>query len=298
MLSRLTALSTISIIALTACATQQENPYYKYSSKYKGNTTTVTQAGSVIQTAPVSYQASNYGTTQQASYSRVTQDCLRKEKNRELLGAGIGGTVGAIAGKKLIGGTKGTVIGAGLGGAAGYGVGDISVNCNPEPVPVQQFSTQSQQTYSSAPTYSHQAYTNAPTVPASYPAPVVAESSVSPTDTEFKSISESGTPGYQVLQAQTAEASYSQPSYSAQEVSYDYRANTIDASVATVVIPSETRLLQHGNHGAHIVQQGDTVYSLSRKLCVGITDIQSLNNLDANYGINIGDTLRLPASNC
>ena len=56
MLSRITVFSSISIVALAACATQQENPNYKYSSKYRGGaTSTVTQAGSVIQTAPVSY---------------------------------------------------------------------------------------------------------------------------------------------------------------------------------------------------------------------------------------------------
>ena len=169
MLSRLTVLSSISIMALTACATNQENPYYKYSSKYNGGqTTTVTQAGSVIQTAPVSYETTSYASAQQASYTHVNHECLKKEKNRELLGAGIGGTVGAIAGKKLIGGTKGTVLGAGLGGAAGYSIGDKTVNCDPQPIPVQQVTTHTQQPYA------QQAFTAAPTVPASYAAPVIA----------------------------------------------------------------------------------------------------------------------------
>lgn len=296
MLSRLTVLSSISIVALTACATQQENPYYKYSSKYQGSqTTTVTQAGSIIHTAPVNYETVSYDNTQQASYTRVNHDCLRKEKNHELLGAGIGGTVGAIAGKKLIGGTKGTIVGAGLGGAAGYGIGDKTVNCDPQPVPVQQVTTQTQQVY-----------TAAPTVTASYVAPVIAEPYVSPTDTEFNSLSETGTPGYQVLQAQTFETyeapaatmPISQSGIVAQEVSYDYAANTITASADTVAMPSETRILGGDFYGSHIVQEGDTVYSLSRKLCVGISDIQSLNGLDTSYGINIGDRLQVPTSNC
>ena len=301
MLSRLAVLSSISIVALTACATNQENPYYKYSSKYNGGqTTTVTQAGSVIQTAPVSYETTSYAGAQQASYTQVNHECLKKEKNRELLGAGIGGTVGAIAGKKLIGGTKGTVLGAGLGGAAGYGIGDKTVNCDPQPVPVQQVTTHTQQPYA------QQAYTPAPTVPASYAAPVIAEPYVSPTDTQFNSISETGTPGYQVLQAQNAQAyevpaatlPVSQSGIGAQEVSYNYEANTISASADTVAIPSQTRILGGGSHGSHIVQEGDTVYSLSRKLCVGISDVQSLNGLDASYGIKIGDTIQLPTSNC
>ena len=288
MLSRLTILSSISIIALAACATPQENPYYKYSSKYKGaSTTTVAQAPATIETVPVAYE-----TVQQASYTQVNHECLKKEKNHELLGAGIGGTIGAIAGKELIGGTKGTIIGAGLGGAAGYGVGDKTVDCDPQPVPIQQMTIQTQQDFSSA-----------PTVRASYDSPVVAEPYVSPTDAEFNNISETGTPGYQVIQAQTVEV-YETPaammpmSQGAQEVSYDYDANTISASAVTVAMPSKTRLLGDDVYGSHIVKEGDTVYSLSRSLCVGVSDIQSLNNLDASFGINVGDRLQIPVSNC
>lgn len=310
MLSRLTLLSSISIVVLAACATPQENPYYKYSSKYEGAaTTTVTQAGSVIQTAPVVYETASYETVQAPSYTRVNHECLKKEKNHELLGAGIGGTIGAIAGKELIGGTKGTVLGAGLGGAAGYGIGDKVVNCDPQPVAVQQASTysqqaytttptHSQQVYSATPTHSQQGYTTASTVPSSYAGSIIAEPYVSPTDTEFNSISDTGTPGYQVLEAQTEAVTHSQPSYGAQEVSYDYNGNTIEASAATIAIPSETRAYGSGSYGSHLVKEGDTVYSLSRKLCVGINDIQSLNSLDSNFAINIGDSIKLPASNC
>jgi len=296
MLSRLTLFSVISVTALAACATPQENPYYKYSSKYKGApTTTVAQSTNVVQAAPVTYQASSYGTAQPGTYTRVNHECLKKEKNHELFGAGIGGTVGAIAGKKLIGGTKGTVIGAGLGGAAGYGIGDKLVNCDPETVVVQQ----SQPVVSSA--YA------APTQPAMTTQIVpTTTTSPSPTDTEFNTISETGTPGYQVLQAQTTRpyqapvSSASTQIYgsSAQEITYDYTANTVEASAATTVLQSETRILAGGNYTTHNVKQGDTVYSLSRRLCVGIADIQSLNNLDVDYGINIGDTLHLPNSNC
>ena len=300
MLSRLTILSSISIVALAACATPQENPYYKYSSKYKGGaSTTVTEAGSVIQTAPVVYETASYRTSQAPSYSQANHDCLRKEKNHELIGAGIGGTLGAFAGKKLIGGTKGTVIGAGLGGAAGYGVGDKVVNCDPQTVTVhQQSPVYSQQAYTTTPAHSQQTYVSAPHAGTAYVAPAVAESYVSPTDTEFNAISQTGTPGYQVLQAQTATVPYSRAEYDAQEISYDYGANTVEASAATRAISSESRLFRAGSHGAHLVKEGDTVYSLSRKLCVGVNDIQSLNNLDSNFGINIGDSLKVPASNC
>lgn len=279
MASRLALLSVLSAVTLAACATHQENPFYKHSSKYQGAPVTqVAQAPSVIQSAPVSYEAVSYETSQPATYTRVNHECLKSEKNHELLGAGIGGTLGAIAGKELIGGTKGAVIGAGLGGAAGYGIGDKVVNCDPVPVVTAQST------------------------------PVVSEAYVSPTDTQFEDISGAGTPGYQVLQAQTVEiydaprtispaSDMSKPS-SAQEVSYDYAANTIAASANTIAVPNETRLLSQSAYGTHVVKQGDTVYSLSRQLCVGVGDIQSLNNLNANYGINIGDQLQLPMSKC
>lgn len=306
MLSRLISLSTISALALVACATPQENPYYKYSSKYNGgSTTTVTEAGSIIQTAPVNYQSTtpvSYSASTTPSYSSAEHDCFKKEKNHELLGAAIGGSVGAYAGKKLIGGTEGTVLGAGLGGAAGYGIGDKTVNCDPQPVPTRQVSAPISQSYTAAPTTT----TIAPTTTASYTPPAAAQSYVSPTDTQFDNISSTGTPGYQVLQAQSA-PSY-QPSVTpaasygslngAKEVAYDYSHNTIVASADTAAPMFETRVLGRGGYGSHVVKQGDTVYSLSRRLCVSVTDIQSLNNLNASYGINIGDTLQLPPSAC
>ena len=342
MLSRLICLTSISVIALSACATQQENPFYKYSSKYDGaapiEMAQATQYGSVpqqvqashqmqtvqatqqyqYQASPVVYNQTTYDASQQMAYTRVDPECLRKEKNREILGAGIGGSVGAIAGKKLIGGTKGTVIGAGLGGAAGYGIGDKAVNCDPQPQVMLQ------------------------------PTSTVTQAYVSPTDTQFQTITGEGTPGYQVIQAQSATqtaqahsndvisgSSYSTQSMSvaeaisashpayigmqqpstisapaaytsthnqqtgfAQPVGYDYSANTVSAFSETTPGQTQTRLLAGGNTGSHLVQQGDTVYSLSRRLCVGVADIQSLNNLNAGYGIKIGDTLQLPTPRC
>lgn len=332
MLSRLICLTSVSVVALSACATQQENPFYKYSSKYEGGApitmaqgsqygsaaqtsqtsqhVQTVQAAQQYQTAPVTYNQTTYQASQQVNYTRVNQDCLKKEQNRELLGAGLGGTIGAVAGRKLIGGTKGTVIGAGLGGAAGYGVGDKMVNCDPEPYVMLQ------------------------------PTPTVTEAYVSPTDAGFQTITNNGTPGYQVIQAQAATSgqsmtvaeaisashpayvglqastitapatisapaayaethkTYTQQAGLAQPVSYDYSANTVSAFAETARSQTETRLITRAYSNGHLVKEGDTVYSLSRRLCVGVNDIQSLNNLNAGYGIKIGDTLQLPTSRC
>jgi len=281
MLFRLFCISSVSAFVLTACATQQENPYYKYSSKYEGNGVTTNVASlptQQIQSAPVNYQTApvTYGASQgQATYTRVDHKCLSKQTNRELLGAGLGGTIGAIAGKKLIGGTKGTVIGAGLGGAAGYGIGDKSIDCDPVTVVADQPNPIVSQAYSPS---SNEQYV------VSQPTPAVSNVYSAPTDTQFADISNQGTPGYQVLQAQSVE--------------YDYSENIVDAEAATIPSYSETRIMSGTFTDMHSVRQGDTVYSLSRKLCVGIDDISSLNGLGSNYAINIGDTLRLPASRC
>ena len=298
MLSRLTVLSTISVLALSACATNQENPYYKYSSQYEGAPVTqVAHAPDITQLSTVSYQAEPaehdalaVDNMQQATYTRVDHECLKKEKNHELLGAGIGGAIGAVAGKKLIGGTEGTVIGAGLGGAVGYGVGDKVVNCDPETFVMIEDKPVASTVYVAS------------TQPAKTQAePKIATPYVSPTDTEFDTISTTGTPGYQVLQAQTDVSSLTAPvtaiGSTAREVVYDYSANTVASSAITETASPQTRYLNMGDR-SHVVKQGDTVYSLSRKLCVSVTDIQSLNGLNSNFGINIGDQLKLPPSRC
>jgi len=170
----------------------------------------------------------------------------------------------------LIGGTEGTVIGAGLGGAVGYGVGDKVVNCDPETFVMIEDKPVASTVYVAS------------TQPAKTQAePKIATPYVSPTDTEFDTISTTGTPGYQVLQA----------------VVYDYSANTVASSAITETASPQTRYLNMGDR-SHVVKQGDTVYSLSRKLCVSVTDIQSLNGLNSNFGINIGDQLKLPPSRC
>ena len=337
-----------SITLLAACATQQENPNYAYSTKYKAGSQT-----SSIQTSPVSYQSgatTTYASASTASeaYSRTDQDCLRRETNYQLLGAGLGGTAGAFAGNELIGGTAGTVAGAGLGGALGYGVGNFAVNCDPQTVVAQQPAPTRTAYQSSTPSYS----TGQPTIssastyqtPANYQSVSSDQSRVvyqsprieyqpsladyqsqivqqqaenqaptsvvqqAPTDAQFENISEGGTPGYQVLQSQViaydapiavAEAPrIVQSSSGAQVVDYDYSENIVSANTFTTPEYSETRIIGGSGYSVHSIIEGDTVYSLARRNCVGVNDIQSINGLNSNFAIKIGDSLKLPASQC
>ena len=76
--------------------------------------------------------------------------------------------------------------------------------------------------------------------------------------------------------------------------------NVIRATTAPVA-PSAymgTEITRPYSPANYRVKTGDTVYSLARTLCVPVTAIQSQNGLDANFRIQIGQGLNLPASQC
>ncbi len=314
-------ISAALALGLAACSTVQENPNYQYSTKYQGaadtsyasNGATTTAASYSTQPTSQTYQNQAYqdqayqGQTYQG-YSTAQaeqQDCRRKESNREIIGGAAGGTLGAIAGKKLIGGTAGTIAGAVAGGVAGYGIGDISVDCSPSVAP--------------APAQAYQA------------APVQSYSPDAPTDTQYAGQDVTGTPGYEIFQNENVSpvtgssvnpstVTISGPIHSASSTypanvppqnltngavevtNYDYSANLIsaDTPIDSASYPAdETRILSGiPVFQSYTVQPGDTVYGLSRKLCVGVADIQQHNNISANYGINIGQTIQLPQNRC
>ena len=336
-----------SFSVLTACATHQENPNYQYSTKYKGGVPTTTYASSATHSASSNYQTASYASSAPTSYSTIDQSCLRKEKNHELIGAGLGGTLGAFAGKEIIGGTAGTAFGAGVGGTLGYGLGNATVDCTQQTY-ASQGTLPSSYTVTQAPTASSQTYTSSSHLPANYQYATTGESVVyqsprivhqtpppqvvhqspqqefhqssqvvhqsaqvlhqAPTDTQFSNISETGTPGYQVLQSQVisdqAPISVAEVSRAstrsvngASLVDYDYSDNIISVNAYSAPEYSETRFLNDDN-ASHRVKEGDTVYSLARRNCVTVGDIQSINGLNADFAIKIGDDLRLPASRC
>jgi len=190
-------------------------------------------------------------------------------------------------------------------------------------------------TYENAPVYAHQA-PGIPALPQSFdttasssslyaePAPVASTTYASaPTDSAFASQEVTGTPGFMALQAQQQSVAVAQaapalpqaqivtsaPVYAAgTPVAYDYSRNIISADAVTTgqQLPEDVRVLQggtfqsgsFGSAQSYTVQPGDTVYNLSKRTCVGVNIIQSMNGLNADYGINIGQTIRLPASVC
>lgn len=343
--------ASVIAIALSACATQQENPFHQYSSKYnspgaqQATTTYANHSQATTTYANYNQATPTYTSTQMAGAtgSITNHECLNKEKKREIIGGAVGGTIGAIAGKKLIGGTKGTIAGAALGGAAGYGIGDKTINC--DPIPARQISSDN---------YGQNAYQATPAIsgPTSCPAGTTAQpngtcmmggdvsynggqsanmtsmtpsrslgspvmSAPAPTDNQYAGQDFSGTPGYEAIHgAPVAVAENTVPpegdvtltisgpivaAGNSQAVDYDYSQNMISANApAQAVLAPETRTYSSSPSigQSYRVQQGDTVYSLSRKLCVGVNDVQQANGLNANFGIQIGQVITLPSSRC
>lgn len=136
----------------------------------------------------------------------------------------------------------------------------------------------------------------------------------SPTDIAYGSGEITGTPGFMAMQHEQQVQTYEVAAPIAPDtqlvtaapmgaagtpVSYDYSRNLIAADAVTTgqAYPSTSSVLQNIGQN-YTVQPGDTVYSLSRKTCVGVSVIQSMNGLGADYGIKIGQSLTLPASVC
>lgn len=150
--------------------------------------------------------------------------------------------------------------------------------------------------------------------------PITVRMEAAPTDADYAGQDVSGTPGYMITLDQPIEITTAsgqsyitettpdqthfvqgQPTHTtlAQPVDYDYSQNLIvaDMPMATPDIASEIRILPSAGN-AYVVQPGDTVYGLSRRNCVGIDVIRSMNGIGADYNINIGQTIQMPDSRC
>ena len=171
-------------------------------------------------------------------------------------------------------------------------------------------------TYEAVPVFAHPA----PAIPTGTTistAPISTASvstATAPTDSVYNAQDITGTPGFMAMQAsqQAVVQAQAAPALPAAQfvnhapigaagtpITYDYTRNIIAADAITTgqQIPDSVRVLQ-GAEQNYTVQPGDTVYSLSRRTCVGVNVIQSMNGLASDYGINIGQSLRLPASVC
>ncbi|MDA8708525.1 LysM peptidoglycan-binding domain-containing protein [Hellea sp.] len=78
-----------------------------------------------------------------------------------------------------------------------------------------------------------------------------------------------------------------------------FQSNVRSASAAiTEPTHYQPEITRHQGASLYLVKPGDTVYSLARRHCVSVSDIQGTNSLDQSYGIKIGQQLQLPPNHC
>lgn len=318
----------VSIPALlAACSTTQESPIYQQSTKYKVHSpySTTTDAATTHQANyPATQQIPSHQTvtyTTQSSapiyhhattstgdvYStQVNHECLDKEGKRKLIGTAIGGAAGALAGNKIGDNTTGTIIGGVVGAAAGYGVADVTTNCDPIPV-ASPTGSQSYVAYPAAQPAGYHAISNST-------GPIIHDSATTeqmvnaelqnaqaPTDSAYGDTF--GTPGYHAMIAngeldETTTASVSLPEAPAYVPPTPIPSPTPAPFQSYPQIISPAPQYMSGGYTTHTVVEGDTVYSLSRRLCVDVGDIKNLNSLNSAFYIRLDDTIKLPASRC
>lgn len=307
---------------LTACATAQENPHYKYSTKYKGdapstayasNTAVITQQQGTLQsasyqqapaTAPLSYTRNapqtgaansvtihNVGTqtiaaTHTASHPSISGQSISGQSVSGQAHSSHGATHTAAyqapaqhsnaAGAPIYSRISATCVASGQQG---------TLDCTPQTISIGTQTAQVSQPYQNLQITGADVITAANTANAS--ASGYSSRQYSASQRPDQDIQ--GTPGYEAMK--NAQTSWSQ-------------SENISAPAGAAVVSARTMDMQpspqqsYALGRSHVVSKGDTVYSFSRKLCSSIEDIKEMNGLDANFGLQIGQTIRLPASNC
>jgi len=310
MSTRLILTLCASAAILSACATRQENPIYKYSTQYKssnpyGTTTSPPDIAPVVyentQTdANVSYAST---ATHNQAYTVPASTEQTRIVNKCTMSAGIETChpveipVSAIQTAPAQTAQNGYLINASS--VQNHGQltqvdsdclqGGAVVPCYPTEIPITTQATVSQ------PYYAEPEIIMANTGTAS------TSIATAPTDSNYGGIL-NGTPGYYAVHG-TPDADVSAP-YQADS----YAFTQIETTQQTPNVVSATSLPSNhlfsdsyisGDGGMlHHIVEGDTVYSLARKTCTSVTEIKSLNGLNADSYIRLGDNIRLPASRC
>lgn len=306
-------LALISAAAiLTACATQQENPHYQHSTKYKGDAPNTALASHVpagttshsaasantvyaqsngyqhseTATADAAYQNANHSYIAESTHPVYANSAYTRQANHfvttpQTHHSQASYNVDAAPSYSRI---NAECVNNGQQGAA---------DCLPTSVPLT-----SQSASVAAPFYAQPQtlYVTSKTTRA-----------ISPTESTMPE--SYGTPGYEAMKnAETGFGAYAgaAPQIGQAVPMTEPFASPIPepTSRGAVMQPvrSQPMLAAPQNTQAvgtqYEVQEGDTVYSFSRKLCTSVESIGAMNGLDSSYGIQLGQVLRLPNSNC
>lgn len=76
------------------------------------------------------------------------------------------------------------------------------------------------------------------------------------------------------------------------------RIDPLPAAPTRAPAPAAPRSVNATTQQGYVVRSGDTIYSLSRRLCAPISDIVRVNGVGNDFAISIGQTLILPQSRC
>jgi LysM repeat protein len=250
-----------SAFLVASCATVQENPNYQHSTKYGADQTQVADNSYHAPNTTPRVQTAGAQTNQQAIYSADPQTSIY--------------------------------------------YGD----------PVHHAGTQTATTHTNTGYLGNEGVTIAATHPD--------QPTTSPTERAYNSNQMQGTPGYEMMRAQQDAGGYSAtpaPEYASpaatppaipgpRQIAYDYGDNVSrnDGVASQSSVPSYDQMREQGRSGtaasvatgqSYMVREGDTIYSLSRRLCTPIADITTPNAIGGDFAIAIGQTLNLPASRC
>lgn len=283
-----------SALVLAACATAQENPNYQHSTKYG-----TTQTASTVYTVPA--------TTQTASHDgRIVQSSDGYVDGSRTLSAGtqtgLTHTHPMASGHSLSPahavetnhtnagyvGSEGAMIPAAHPGhqnapsptESAYDSGQMQGTPGYEMMRAQQHADDAYPvapapTYPSGPATDYVPYVPPAIAQASAPAPRVLAPAPAPTGPR--------------------------------QVAYDYNDNVsgaVPSTRQTVPNYSDINAQRTGTAAniatgqSYVVRQGDTIYSLSRRLCTPISELTTPNGIGGDFAISIGQTLTLPNTRC
>lgn len=356
MSTRLILTLCASAAVLTACATKQQNPIYKYSTQYKGSspyTTVASNAGTAATTTAATYQtAGQIADIQNAGSATTAYQTIETVPQTQDYVAFANSTSSPTdyvvpASNEATRTLKKCSVTSGVETCELVQVPVSAIQATPQRTSVQSTAQSAYLTQASAVTTSGrltqvdseclQAGVSVPCYPQEIPITTQASvhqpysaqsdniimansttSTAAPTDAYYSN-TVSGTPGYYavnsaptVTTASTATV-YAEPEYVDVLPDDSYAFTTLENTTSSPALinagtVSSNSLYSDNYAGGYITQssggvlhtvvENDTIYSFSRKTCTSPEEIRAMNGIGSDNYIRLGDTIRLPASQC
>ncbi len=115
------------------------------------------------------------------------------------------------------------------------------------------------------------------------------ETDIQTANENIKSYGEEGTPGYYAVN--NIDEEFASAGYSQTQITTKQQEQKQPAAV-NYQTPVQSDIKQY------VITDGDTLYSLARKNCTSVAELQKLNQIGDDFYIRAGDTISLPAMLC